>query len=355
MATIKCTKCGTKIENVTSGTVECPNCKHKMRYIPKDSHTNSQSRGHTSQFQVNDKKTKITTTRTKTPKTKKKKGCLFYVLFFFLVILSTIIIIGTIPSSRDKKTEQNIAHRENMYGISDKNIDDIDKKLPITDVENDVTGKWKLARIADNINIEEYALSYYNKYFKSGDIVHAIVNFNYRTTTKISVIGDKLDVEVHEYVDKEEHDAKKMFSGMIYEHFQIYMDNGDIEKLGMEDTSSEENANIDATPDNFLNDIKNLERIKEDESIMDIKLENKDLRLYIDLSKVELTVSLPPENTATLFAISIGDDILTLNGYDDLWDTITFDFGNAGKITRGKDDIDITETGRYFVGTPVLE
>lgn len=354
MATIKCTKCGTKIENVTGGTVECPNCKHKMKYIPKNSHINPQSGGSTSQIQVNNKKTKIATARTKSPQTKKKKGCLFYLLLLS-VILSIIIIVGIIPSSKDKKTEQNIAHRENMYGISDKNIDDIEKKLSITDVENDVTGKWKLARIADNINIEEYALSYYNKYFKSDDIVHAIVNFNYRTTTKISVIGNKLDVEVHEYMDKEEHDAKKLFGGMVYEHFQIYMDNGDIEKLGMEDTSSEENVNIDATPDNFLNDIKNLERIKEDESIMDIKLENKDLRLYIDLSKVELTISRPPEDTAGLLSIAIGDDILTLNGYDDLWDTITFDFGDVGKITRGKADIEITETGRYFVGTPVLE
>lgn len=355
MATIKCTKCGSKIENVTSGSVECPNCRHKMRYISKKSNTNPQSNKTANQAQINNKKTKIITTQAKIPQTKKKKGCIFYFLLVIAVMLFIIVIVGTMPSSKNKKTEKNIAHRENMYGLSDKDIDDVDKKLSITNVENDVTGKWKLARIADDINIEEYALSYYNKYFEDGDIVHAIVNFNYRTTTKLSVIGDKLDVEVHEYVDKEEHDAKKLFSGMVYEHFQIYTDNGDIEKLGMVDMSSEENVNIDATPDNFLNDIKNIEIIKEDESIMDIKLENKDLRLYIDLSKVKLSVSRPPEDTAGILSISIGDAILTLNGYDDLWDTITFDFGDVGKITREKADIEITETGRYFVGNPVLE
>lgn len=33
--------------------------------------------------------------------------------------------------------------------------------------QNDVTGNWRLARIAENINIEEYAVDYYNSYFES--------------------------------------------------------------------------------------------------------------------------------------------------------------------------------------------
>lgn len=35
----------------------------------------------------------------------------------------------------------------------------------------------------------------------------------------------------HEYVDKEEHDAKIMSSGMVLSEYYIYLDNGDIEKI----------------------------------------------------------------------------------------------------------------------------
>lgn len=59
-----------------------------------------------------------------------------------------------------------------------------------SDVRNDVTGNWRISTIADNIDMVDYAIEYYNKYFESDDEIHAIVNFNYNTTTKISVIGN---------------------------------------------------------------------------------------------------------------------------------------------------------------------
>lgn len=77
--------------------------------------------------------------------------------------------------------------------------------------------------------------------------------------------------------------------------------------------------------------------------------------MYIDLGKEEMNVTLPPEDTAKLLSISIGDEILSLTSYDELWDTITFDFGDVGKIINSKANMETTETGRYFVGNPVLE
>lgn len=122
-------------------------------------------------------------------------------------------------------------HREGMYGISDKNIEDVDAHFSVSDVRNDVTGNWKISSIAESINIEEYVLSYYKKYFSADTEIHAIVNFTLNTTTKISVMGDMIDVCIYEYVDKEEHDAKILFSGTLLKEYFIYLDNGDVEEI----------------------------------------------------------------------------------------------------------------------------
>ena len=68
-------------------------------------------------------------------------------------------------------------------------------------------------------------------FFKSDDEIHAIVNFNYKTTTKISVMGNLLDVSVYEYVDKEEHDAKLLFSGKLLKEYHVNKDTGEIEEI----------------------------------------------------------------------------------------------------------------------------
>lgn len=96
---------------------------------------------------------------------------------------------------------------------------------------NDVTGNWRLALIAENINIEEYALDYYKNYFKSDDEIHIVINFTLNTTTSIHVLGNLLDVTTMEYVDKEEHDAKIACSGTLLSEYHIDMKTGEIEKI----------------------------------------------------------------------------------------------------------------------------
>lgn len=107
-------------------------------------------------------------------------------------------------------------------GVSDKDFSEITKSKP-QEVRNDVTGNWRIIKIADNIPIEEYALSYMKQNMKE-DEIHFIVNFNYKTTTMLSVGNGILYVEVKEYQDKEEHDAKELGGGMTLKEFYIYSD-----------------------------------------------------------------------------------------------------------------------------------
>lgn len=123
-----------------------------------------------------------------------------------------------------KETEQS-----NQY--NGKNIDDINAHFSVSKVRNDVTDNWYISSIAESVNIEEYALSYYKKYFTDDAQVHFIVNFNYNTTTKISNVGGILHVTISEYVEDSEHDAKKLLDGMLLKEYLVYIDTGVIEEV----------------------------------------------------------------------------------------------------------------------------
>lgn len=113
----------------------------------------------------------------------------------------------------------------------DYEIDGIDF-LFSDSVRNDVTGNWRISLISDSATPETYALDYYNTLFSSDDEIHAIVNFSLNTTTKISVLyAGVLDVTVLEYVDGEEHDAKKLFGGSLLKEYWVHTDTGEIEEL----------------------------------------------------------------------------------------------------------------------------
>ncbi|WP_231169760.1 hypothetical protein [Clostridium botulinum] len=120
--------------------------------------------------------------------------------------------------------------RENIIGISNKDFKKLSEQKP-REVRNDTTGNWRLTTISDNCDIKDYALSYYNENFENNNQIHAIVNFTTNTTTKISDMGNLIEVIVLQRVEKEEHDAKKLFGGMKLAHYWIYKDNGEIEKI----------------------------------------------------------------------------------------------------------------------------
>ena len=136
-----------------------------------------------------------------------------------------------VAEKQNNKEVQAAIERENIIGTSSKKYSDIDTSKP-SDVRNDTTGNWKLSRVATSENILEYVVDYYKTNFGNDKEIHAIVNFTLNTTTQISKLSDNiLSVTIHEYLDKEEHDANKLFGGNVLGDYWIYLDNGDIEKI----------------------------------------------------------------------------------------------------------------------------
>lgn len=128
--------------------------------------------------------------------------------------------------------EEVVEHRtgDNIVGVSEKDIEDLDP-IFYKSVINDVTGNWRYATIADDIDIEYYIMSYYKNYFSADNEVHAIINFTRNTTTRLNYSGGVITVTIMDYVDGEEHDSKKLFSGQVLATYYVYADNGDIEEL----------------------------------------------------------------------------------------------------------------------------
>lgn len=137
------------------------------------------------------------------------------------------------PTTRTQEftTESAVEHRtgENFTGISDKSLSGM--HFAVNKVRNDKTGKWKVSTIAEDIDIEYYALAYAKLYIYDKSAVHAIVNFTRNTTTCITKDGNIIYVDIHSYVKGEEHDANLLFSGTLLHQYFIYADNGDIEKI----------------------------------------------------------------------------------------------------------------------------
>lgn len=87
-------------------------------------------------------------------------------------------------------------------------------------VRNDLTGNWRLVTTAAKFDVEEMLIAYHDHFMKEGEI-HFIVSFATNTTTVIRNSGGIITSEVHEYVDKEEHDAKTLGSGMILAEYMV--------------------------------------------------------------------------------------------------------------------------------------
>lgn len=87
--------------------------------------------------------------------------------------------------------------------------------------------------------------------------------------------------------------------------------------------------------------------VGENEFIKDVVLENKDLKVYVDFTKTDPS-PISKEDLAIARTGLITDEILSLEEYDPLWNTITVDFGKIGSIKNSKENIESNEYGRYF-------
>lgn len=98
-------------------------------------------------------------------------------------------------------------------------------------VDDDVTGRWRLLLYASGEDILNHVVDYYRAYFEDDSEVHVVVNLGLRTTTVINVFGDSLYVDVHEYVDKEEHNAKTLGGGTLLKSYIVTISTGEIEDI----------------------------------------------------------------------------------------------------------------------------
>ncbi len=98
-------------------------------------------------------------------------------------------------------------------------------------VRNDTTGRWRCTVLYTSEDMVKHALDYYHAYFSSDDELHFICNLNLKTTTAIAVVSGILYVDVHEYVENEEHDAKVLNSGKLLASYTVNTETGKIERL----------------------------------------------------------------------------------------------------------------------------
>ena len=91
-----------------------------------------------------------------------------------------------------------------------------------------------------------------------------------------------------------------------------------------------------------------------DEPITGVTLDGRDLRIAVDMS--QSTLNGYRDNESALAEMLRGksdhyaEAVLALGGqYDELWDTITVDFGDLGRIVNRAEDIQTSDGGeRYF-------
>lgn len=152
--------------------------------------------------------------------------------FKIILALSMLSLsVGCSPLEKFDTSEQEIETiKETDHKVIGKDFLEVSDDRP-DKVRNDTTGNWRIITIAEPINIQEYAVDYYNRYFEDSKQIHAIVNFSYNTTTKISDMGTFLDVTIMEYVEKEEHDAKLLFGGQRLKQYFVNKEDSSIEEI----------------------------------------------------------------------------------------------------------------------------
>ena len=94
-------------------------------------------------------------------------------------------------------------------------------------VPQDSTGMFRELVTYSDVEIDkEMAIEYTNAYVSSDSQIHFIVNPSLRITTRINKLGNLIFVTQHEYVDKEEDDAKLLADGKIKNEFILNLETG---------------------------------------------------------------------------------------------------------------------------------
>ena len=205
------------------------------------------------------------------PKKKVSKKVIFFVLLFWVVIIisagmsseqeklqkenknssaqSTAPVASAVSSvssssaaestepdtSADKTAPVDVSEetQENTYAAVESAdtsvLDDMDIK--VRNVNDDITGNWRMTYVDTKETAEEYAIAYYKEYFKSDNEIHFLVNQHLKTTSVISKFNNQLDVRIYEYALGEEYSADTIASGIKYGEWYVHLETGEIKQL----------------------------------------------------------------------------------------------------------------------------
>lgn len=119
----------------------------------------------------------------------------------------------------------------------------------------------------------------------------------------------------------------------------------DVKEDNTEDDISIDEQFVESVKVAIQDDISN-----DDEKIIDVTLNNKELRVFVDFSQKDPS-PFTLEDIAIIRTSSITDAILDLTEYMDLWDTIVVDFGSVGYIKNNKEQMTQNEYGMYYFPT----
>ena len=205
------------------------------------------------------------------PKKKVSKKVIFFVLLFWVVIIisagmsseqeklqkenknssaqSTAPVASAVSSvssssaaestesdtSADEAAPVDVADetQENTYAAvesADTSVLD-DMHIKVRNVNDDITGNWRMTYVDTKETAEDYAIAYYKEYFKSDNEIHFLVNQHLKTTAVISKFNNQLDVRIYEYTLGEEYSADTIASGIFYGEWYVHLDTGEIQKL----------------------------------------------------------------------------------------------------------------------------
>ena len=221
--------------------------------------------------------------------------------------------------------------------------DDYDVSEPQKFAKGDKVGTWRIVKVANGTPVSDYAVDYARAYMKLGEI-HYIVNFSLKTTTKLQLTLNVLEVVTTEYVDKEEHDASVIGSGMLYSEEYFNMDSG-------ERITADADPNAGKVDKNeFVMVIKEVitDTVGEGEVITDVSFDSKNLTVVVDMSNAVIRIG-TVKDIAELRISSITDAILGLDdSFYNTWETITIDFGSVGRATLDKSMVVNQGYGRFF-------
>lgn len=152
------------------------------------------------------------------------------------------------------------------------------------DVPNDVTGKWKWAKLDKDADPYDYAIDYCKEFCEEDGEVHAIINTQNNTTTCLNYStdnGGSVTITVREYVKDEEKDAKILFTGQELKSRVIDISTGayydyDTGESGYIDISTEEESETDLTEITYILNTNTMKFHKPScSSVEDIKEENR--------------------------------------------------------------------------------